>query len=321
MDDIDLGLALALQRDGRASFHTLGASVGLSRAATGARVYRLLATGALRITGVVHPFVLGHRELAHVSIDVRGPVAPVARAVADMPASPFVSVVTGRYALVAEIRVADRAALTRTIRAIRSIRTVAGVDTLSYVEVIRDVIGPTGTPTVTPDAIDVALLQLLQHDGRRSFAALSTAISMSPGAARSRVRRLIDGGVIRIGALLRRSAQDRQSTLGIGVRVRGDDMSIVEALKSKAAVAFSARTIGRFDIVLTLQGDFPTDLGETIDAIRSMPSVETIETWMHLNVTKETYDSGRPIHANAHSRGRSKQVSDGSWTVPASPVE
>ncbi len=299
MDDIDIALASALQSDGRATLKALSAAVRLSRAATAARVHRLLATGTLRITGVVHPFVLGHRELAHVSVDVDGPVAPVARAIAAMASSPFVSMVTGRYGVVAELRVADRGTLTRTIRDIRSVPGVAGVDTLSYVDVVRDVMGPTGTPTVAPDLTDLQLLHRLQQDGRSSFAALGAFVGMSPGAARMRVRRLIDGGVVHVGALLRRSTQDRQSALGIGIRVRGDDRHIVDTLQTVGTVEFTARTLGRFDIVLTVRGAYPTDLRETVDRVRSIADVVSTETWMHLQVLKETYESKQPIPPTA----------------------
>ncbi|CAL9354790.1 Lrp/AsnC family transcriptional regulator [Streptomyces thermolilacinus] len=48
----------------------------------------------------------------------------------------------------------------------------------------------------SPDATDWRILQLLQADGRASFADLARAVSMSASAVTERVRRLEEAGVI-----------------------------------------------------------------------------------------------------------------------------
>ncbi|MET8829375.1 Lrp/AsnC family transcriptional regulator [Streptomyces sp. NPDC004610] len=48
----------------------------------------------------------------------------------------------------------------------------------------------------TPDATDWRILDVLQRDGRASFAELARAVAMSPSAVTERVRRLEETGVI-----------------------------------------------------------------------------------------------------------------------------
>ncbi|MEU1179877.1 Lrp/AsnC family transcriptional regulator [Streptomyces sp. NPDC005820] len=48
----------------------------------------------------------------------------------------------------------------------------------------------------TPDAVDWHILDVLQRDGRASFADLARAVSMSPSAVTERVRRLEEAGII-----------------------------------------------------------------------------------------------------------------------------
>jgi Lrp/AsnC family transcriptional regulator, leucine-responsive regulatory protein len=47
-----------------------------------------------------------------------------------------------------------------------------------------------------PDATDWRILEVLQRDGRASFADLARAVSMSASAVTERVRRLEEAGVI-----------------------------------------------------------------------------------------------------------------------------
>ncbi|WP_239146955.1 Lrp/AsnC family transcriptional regulator [Streptomyces sp. SID10815] len=48
----------------------------------------------------------------------------------------------------------------------------------------------------SPDATDWRILDVLQREGRASFAELARAVSMSPSAVTERVRRLEEAGVI-----------------------------------------------------------------------------------------------------------------------------
>ncbi|QIQ05931.1 Lrp/AsnC family transcriptional regulator [Streptomyces liangshanensis] len=48
----------------------------------------------------------------------------------------------------------------------------------------------------SPDSTDWRILDVLQRDGRASFAELARAVSMSPSAVTERVRRLEEAGVI-----------------------------------------------------------------------------------------------------------------------------
>lgn len=48
----------------------------------------------------------------------------------------------------------------------------------------------------SPDDVDMRILEVLQRDGRVSYAELARAVSMSPSAVTERVRRLEESGVI-----------------------------------------------------------------------------------------------------------------------------
>ncbi|TDC86117.1 Lrp/AsnC family transcriptional regulator [Micromonospora sp. KC606] len=70
-----------------------------------------------------------------------------------------------------------------------------------------------------PDEVDMRILEVLQHDGRTTFADLARAVSMSASAVSERVRRLEDTGVI-TGYAARVDAERLGLTILAFVRLR-----------------------------------------------------------------------------------------------------
>ena len=51
------------------------------------------------------------------------------------------------------------------------------------------------------DGVSKAIIAELQHDGRRSYAAIGKVVGLSEAAVRQRVQRLIDNGVMQVVAV------------------------------------------------------------------------------------------------------------------------
>ena len=200
---------------------------------------------------------------------------------------------TGPHGLVAEYAGSSR--VDRTIAELRALDGVVGVDTLTYVEVVRDVIGPVGEVRTEVDEVDLALLRALQDDGRASYVDLAAVVGLSPAGARRRVVRLVESQVVRVGAVVRHSGRDRQSAMGFGVRLAGDHRDAVEQLAAMPAVIFVARTLGRFDVLVTVRAFSAAQLVELLDQVRALPGVNAVESWAHLEVVKESYASGLDV--------------------------
>lgn len=292
MDEVDEAIVELLEVDGRLTHREIARTVGLSRSSAAARVQRLIASGQVVVRGAVHPAVIGRGALAHVSLAVRGPAAPVAAEIARRDDVPFLSLTSGPHGLIAEVRTASARDVDRTVSELRSLAGVAGVDTLTYVEVIRDVIGPVGDVRTEVDDVDLALLRALQEDGRATYVDLASVVGLSPAGARRRVVRLVESQVVRVGAVVRHSGQDRQSAMGLGLRLAGDDGGVVAAIAAMPPVIFVARTLGRYDLLVTVRTFSAAQLVETLDAVRSLRGVNAVDSWAHLDVVKESYASG-----------------------------
>ncbi|MFD9035218.1 Lrp/AsnC family transcriptional regulator [Streptomyces sp. NPDC059567] len=295
LDPIDLAVVRALQDDGRLAYETLAQRVGLSRPATRARVQRLLESGAVRVVAVVHPSVRGLTASAHLSIDVDGAAEPVAHAIAALPEAPFVSLTAGPRAIMTELRTEGFDALERTIEHVRSVPGVAVVDALIGTRHLKDPYLLADEPTVpAPDDTDLRILDALEQDGRLPFAELAERAGLSPGATRARTLRLLDGGVVKVLALVRPELLGLGYLCGFAVRIEGAREPVARALAGRERVTFLSACLGRAELVGTVTAESLGAVRATLDTIRAEPGVRAVESWIHLELVKERYDLGAP---------------------------
>jgi len=80
--------------------------------------------------------------------------------------------------------------------------------------------------------------------------------------------------------------------MGLGLRLAGDHRDVVDQIAAMPAVIFVARTLGRFDVLGTVRAFSAAQLVEMLDNVRSLPGVNLVESWAHLQVVKESYASG-----------------------------
>ncbi|MFJ6568489.1 Lrp/AsnC family transcriptional regulator [Streptomyces sp. NPDC091292] len=295
LDQTDLSVVRELQEDGRLTYETLAQRVGLSRPATRARVQRLLATGAVRVVAIVHPAVRGLTASAHLSIDVEGAAAPVARAVAALPQAPFVTLTAGQRPVMAELRTAGFGALDEAIERVRSLPGVTVVDPLLSTGQIKDpYLLPDEPDALDLDATDHRILAELEHDGRLPFAELAERVGLSPGATRSRTLRLLDAGVAKVVALVRPEVLGLGHLCGFAVRVDGPAAPVARRLARWERVSFLSTCIGRAQLVGTITAESLGAVLETQERMRDVAGVRGVESWLHMELVKERYDMGTP---------------------------
>lgn len=289
MTDFDAELIRALREDGRASIRSLAADLGQTRTAVASRLRLLLDDRTIRIIGAVDPFFLGQHVIAHVSIRTAGASAGVAEALQARVETVFVSAIGGVYDLVAEVRLGTMSELHAVIEDIRAIPQVLDVNTLVYTSVVKGPFVSSYRGDVVLDETDTALIELLQEDGRISFRALGEVVRLSPSAVATRVQRLRAAHVIQIGAVEARGPAHRRQSMGVGLSLLGDDDAVLSIVRTWPGVDFAARTIGRFDAVITFVEPSPGALHAGLEQLRSLPGVSHTEAWLHLAVLKEDY--------------------------------
>lgn len=148
--------------------------------------------------------------------------------------------------------------------------------------------------TSTPQLDDVAkaIIAQLQQDGRRSYAAIAAAVGLSEAAVRQRVTRLVETGVMQIVAVTDPTELGFARQAMVGVRVSGPARPVTDALAALDEIDYVVATAGSFDVLVEVVAESDEHLLDLISTIRSVPGVDTTETFMYLELRKQTYAWG-----------------------------
>jgi Lrp/AsnC family transcriptional regulator, regulator for asnA, asnC and gidA len=145
------------------------------------------------------------------------------------------------------------------------------------------------------DDVNRQIIELLQRDGRMSYAALAKHIGLSEAAARQRVQRMLDGGVMQIVAVTDPLSVGFRRQLMIGIKVDGDVRKVAADLAAIAEVDYVVMCAGGFDLLVEMVCvDDDHLLALLNDGIRGIPGVQSTETFVYLKLIKQTYAWGTP---------------------------
>ncbi len=153
--------------------------------------------------------------------------------------------------------------------------------------------GPRPPGPVHLDEMSKAIIEKLQQDGRRSYAAIGKAVGLSEAAVRQRVQRLIDAGVMQIVAVTDPLQMGFSRQAMIGIRCQGDSTRVVERLSDLSAVDYVVLTAGTFDVLVEVVCADDHELLELINTeIRAIPGVASTESLVYLKLVKQQYNWG-----------------------------
>jgi len=143
------------------------------------------------------------------------------------------------------------------------------------------------------DHVNKAIIEQLQQDGRRSYAALAKAVGLSEPAVRQRVQKLLDSGVMQIVGVTDPLMLGFARQAMIGIRADGDLRSIAHELAALEEIDYVVICTGSFDLLVELVVSDDEQLLDILnDAIRSIPGVRDTEVFVYLKLVKQTYTWG-----------------------------
>jgi Lrp/AsnC family transcriptional regulator for asnA, asnC and gidA len=143
------------------------------------------------------------------------------------------------------------------------------------------------------DEMSKAIIEELQHDGRRSYAGIGKVVGLSEAAVRQRVQRLIDYGVMQIVAVTDPMQLGFLREAMVGIRCQGDATKVAERLAELDSVDYVVLTAGTYDIVTEVVCADDAELLHLLNTkIRAIPGVTSTETLVYLKLVKQQYNWG-----------------------------
>src|SRR4051812_13859418 len=148
-------------------------------------------------------------------------------------------------------------------------------------------------PSVTLDDVSKAIIEQLQQDGRRSYAAIGKVVGLSEAAVRQRVQRLIESGVMQVVAVTDPLELGFARQAMVGIRVTGALEPIADKIAELNEVDYVVVTAGSYDLLVEVVCESDEHLLELIsERIRAIEGVAATETFMYLRLRKQTYSWG-----------------------------
>ena len=148
-------------------------------------------------------------------------------------------------------------------------------------------------PTAILDDVSKAIIEQLQQDGRRSYAAIGKVVGLSEAAVRQRVQRLTDAGVMQVVAVTDPLQLGFARQAMVGVRVNGPVGPVADAIAALDEVDYVVVTAGSYDLLVEVVCESDEHLLEVISGqIRAIDAVSATETFMYLQLKKQTYSWG-----------------------------
>ncbi|MFW0796079.1 Lrp/AsnC family transcriptional regulator [Gordonia sp. CPCC 205515] len=127
-----------LQADGRASYASIGKSVGLSEAAVRNRVQKLGESGLLQVVAVTDPLKLGFSRQALIGIRCTGDTQELAEQLATCPEIDYVVLTAGSFDILIEVVCEDDDHLLKILnQQVRIHREVTATETLVYLKLVK----------------------------------------------------------------------------------------------------------------------------------------------------------------------------------------
>ena len=143
------------------------------------------------------------------------------------------------------------------------------------------------------DDISKRIIEQLQEDGRRPYAAIGKAVGLSEAAVRQRVQRLLDSGVMQIVAVTDPMQVGFARQAMIGILVDGEIAPVADELAGMAEVDYVVVTAGSFDLMAEVVCEDDDHLLDLVSRrIRGLPGVRGTETFVYLKLRKQLYNWG-----------------------------
>jgi Lrp/AsnC family transcriptional regulator, regulator for asnA, asnC and gidA len=142
------------------------------------------------------------------------------------------------------------------------------------------------------DDVGRRIVELLQSDGRMSYAAISQQVGLSEAAVRQRVNRMAADGVMQVVAVTDPLQLGFRRQAMVAITVQGALQPVADALAALDEVTYLVIVAGGFDLLCEVLTSDDDELLDLLARIRTVPGVTATQTLTYLRLAKQTYAWG-----------------------------
>ena len=142
------------------------------------------------------------------------------------------------------------------------------------------------------DDLNKRIIETLQRDGRRSFTAIARELGLSETAVRARVQKLTAAGVIEVVAVTNPLMVGFDVMAMIGIKANSDLQALADMVSGWDETSYVVILSGSFDLLVEVVCSDNHHLLGLVQRLRSLDGVKSTETFMYLDLHKQTFSWG-----------------------------
>ncbi len=127
------------------------------------------------------------------------------------------------------------------------------------------------------DRLDEQIIEVLKKDSRRPFVDIANQLKVSEGTIRSRIRKLVDAGIIKTFTI-KTSNRNVKAIVEIEIDVNVNTAEVATEISKYAGVSEVYEVTGEEDIVAVIDVTSSPQLNEIIEKVRRFENVHSTKT-------------------------------------------
>ncbi|MBM4237121.1 MAG: Lrp/AsnC family transcriptional regulator [Euryarchaeota archaeon] len=127
------------------------------------------------------------------------------------------------------------------------------------------------------DHLDEKIIEILKRDSRRPFVDIANQLKVSEGTIRSRVRRLVDEGIIQ-SFTIKTSNKNVKAIIEIKIDVNVNTSEVASQISKFEGVSDVFEVTGEEDIVAIIDVNSSPQLNDIIEQVRRFDNVQSTRT-------------------------------------------
>ena len=142
------------------------------------------------------------------------------------------------------------------------------------------------------DAVDPAIIEALQKNGREAFRRIAAEIGVSEATIRARYARLCADNILQVTGITNPLGLGFDAQAMVGVRTAGAPEPVADEIAKWDEADYVVVTAGQFDLLVELVCEDRRNLLDLTNRIRALEGVVSTESFLYLELWKQLYDWG-----------------------------